>query len=155
MATSSASAFSLLKRPFPAHWMDLHLSAGIALLIITLIRIAMMLPFGRMRRSLLSGWRGTAAIKYWLLLVVLAATLTGLPIYQKPPLGRNSYLFNMVSMPTIVRLDHGLHNLVINIHIALSSLLLILMAAHVVAGLRRSQGAGRSLLSAMLWPWRQ
>jgi cytochrome b561 len=135
--------------------MDLHLSTGIALLVITLLRIAMMLPFGRTRRSLLSGWRGTAAIKYWLLLVALAATLTGLPIYQKPPLGRNIYLFNLVPMPTIVRLDHGLHNLIINIHIVLSSLLLVLIAAHVTDGLRRSQGAGRSLLSAMLWPWRR
>jgi cytochrome b561 len=133
--------------------MDLHLSAGTALLVITLFRIATTLPFGKSRGLLLSSWKGAAVIKYWLLLVVLAATLTGPPIYQKPPLGGNSYLFSLVPMPTIVRLDHGPHNLVINIHIALSSLLVILIAAHVMAGLRRSREGAKLPLAMMLWPW--
>lgn len=151
--TSVPSAFTLWKRPFLADWMNLHLSAGIALLVITLVRIGMMLPFGKMRDSLPSSWKGAAALKYWLLLTALATTLTGLPIYQKPPLGKSSYLFSLIPMPTIARLDHGPHNLVINIHIALSSLLLFLIAAHVVAGLRRSQRGAKLPLAMMLWPW--
>ena len=153
LATSLASAFALLNRPFPAMWMDLHLSTGIALLVITLVRIATVFPFGKMRRSTLFGRKGAAAIKYWLVVVVLVTALTGLLIYQKPVLGKNSYLFSLIPMPTIIRLDHTLHNLIINFHIILSSILLILIAAHLVAGLRRKQWPGRSQLSVMLWPW--
>lgn len=152
--TSVPPAFMFFKRPFPGSWTDLHLSAGVALLVITLFRIATILPFGAICDSLLSRRNGAKATKYWLLLVVLAATLTGLPIYQKPPLGMSSYLFNLVPMPTIVRLDHGLHNLVIYIHIALSSLLLALIAAHVISGLRRDREGAKQPLAMMLWPWR-
>ena len=133
--------------------MDIHLSVGVGLLAITLFRIGMIFSQGRKNGAVMSGWKATALLRYLLLFVVLLVMLTGLPIYQKPPLGGSSYLFGWVTMPTIVRLEHGLHNLVINVHILLSSLMLVLLVSHVVAGLKRKKGSRRSQLLHMLWPW--
>ena len=57
-------------------------------------------------------------------------------------------------MPTLIRLDHSIHNVIINLHIALSCIIAVLIVAHVVAGLRRIPANGRSRLLIMLWPWR-
>ena len=153
LATSLTAAFSLSDRPFGADWMDIHLSVGVGLLAITVIRIGMTFSQSGKIGAVLSSWKGAALIRYSLLFVVLLVMLTGLPIYQKPPLGGSSYLFGLVKMPTIVRLNHDLHNLFIDFHVFLSSLMLVLLVLHAGAGLKRKKGSGRSQLLHMLWPW--
>ena len=153
LATSLTAAFSLSARPFGANWMDLHLSVSVGLLALTLFRIAMTISHGVRSGFPWANWKGAPLIRYSLLFVVLLVLLTGLPIYQKPPLGGSSHLFGLVTMPTIVRLDHGLHNLFINAHIFLSSLMLVLLVSHVAAGSKRKKGLRRLQLLYMLWPW--
>lgn len=152
LATSLGSGLGIVRRPFPASWIDWHLTAGIALLTVTFIRVGTMRSFGSLRQAIRASVPGSLAINYWLLLLLLADGLTGLAIYQRPPFGRGAYLFRLLPMPTLLRLEHSLHNTVIIVHIALSSFLLLLIAVHIGKGLNPTS---RSALSRMLWPWRQ
>ena len=155
LVTSLTSGLGFTKRSIPAVWMDWHLSAGVALLVITAVRMKTSHPWNGLTRVFAFGKADAGAIKSVLLLGTLAVALLGLAIFQKPPFGRSGYLFGLFPMPTLVRLDHSFHNVVINLHIALSCLIIALIIAHVRAGLRRAPTDGRSRLAIMLWPWRR
>ena len=86
------------------------------------------------------------ATKSVLLFVVLATTLTGVVIYQKPPFGPVGYIFGLVPMPTLIRLQHSFHNLVIDLHIILAVAISVLIFTHVYRD--------RARVIHMLWPWR-
>lgn len=144
LAASLVPALGLAPR-FPTNWVNLHLSAGIALAVLTVIRLAVPRP----------SFSGRALVlQAGLLLAVLALAITGLAIYQSAPLGRANYLFGLVTMPTLIRLDHALHGKIILAHIAVALVLLALLLGHLGEALRRDGRSGRRRLHNMVWPWR-
>ena len=154
LATSLASGLGFTKRLLPAMWMDWHLSAGVVLLVVTAIRMKSSRPWNGLTRIFLGrGW-DVQAIKPFLLFVLILVLLSGLVIFQKPPIGRAGILFGLFPMPTMVRLDHSFHSWAIDLHIALSFAAAVLVIAHAAWGLRRSAVLGRSRIAVMLWPWR-
>jgi len=152
LATSLTSGLGITRRLFPGSWMDWHLSVGILLLIITIVRLKFSLP-----RKLLSPMRLSIAqrIKWILLFMVLVAGISGLTIFQKPPFGRSGMLFGSFPMPTLIQLDHSIHYVIIDLHIALSCIIAGLLIWHLKAGVQRLSSNGRSQLATMLWPWRK
>lgn len=155
LATSVASGLGFTKRLMPAMWMDWHLSAGVALLALTAIRMKTSHPWIGLAHVFTYGRPGAEAIRSGLLLGVFAALLSGLIIFQKPPFGRTGYLFGLFPMPTLVRLDHSVHYVIIDLHIALSCLIAGLIVAHVFKGMLRAPAGGRPRIATMLWPWRK
>lgn len=134
--------------------MNIHLSAGLALLLLTMIRLVISRP----PLLALNPWIGineqrTRLIQFALLLIVLTTTLLGLLIYQSSALGRQNYLFGTIVMPTIIRLDHAIHGKIILAHIAFSLALLCVVVVHIAAGMRSDKITGRARISYMLWPW--
>lgn len=155
LATSLASGLGFTKRPFPAVWMDWHLSTGVALLALTAIRMKTSHPWNGLTRAFASGRLYALAIKPSLFFAVVLVVLSGLAIFQKPPFGRAGTLFGLVPMPTLIQLNHYLHNVIIDLHIVLSFIVLALIIAHFVTGVRRIPEVGQSRLAVMLWPWRR
>ena len=154
LATSLVSGLGITTRLFPAAWMDWHLSAGIALLAVTILRLWFSRPWKDAGRTLAFNTAKAQAVRSILLLGVLLVALSGLMIFQKPPFGRSGVLFGWYPMPTLIRLDHGLHNVIIDFHIVLSCIVVVLLLVHIVAGLQSVRRGGRSRISIMLWPWR-
>ncbi len=152
LATSISSGLGITTRFFPARWMDLHLSVGVALLVATAVRVKTSHPFQNLKHAIAYGERSGRAVRSILLFAVFLTTLTGLAIFQKPPFGRSGLLFGYFPMPTLLRLDHSIHNMAINLHILLSCIIAILIVAHVAAGFRRVAGRSRSLFAKMVWP---
>ena len=155
LATSLTSGLGFTKRLYPAMWMDWHLSAGIALLVMTAVRMKISHPWKGMTRVFAFGKLDAQAIKSVLLFSVLFVLLSGVMIFQKPPFGRAGYLFGFFPMPTLIRLDHSVHFVIIDLHIALACLIVGLIVAHVFKGLRRATAGDRSRIATMLWPWRK
>lgn len=155
LATSLASGLGLTMRLFPGAWMDLHLSAGIALLVVTVVRMWFSLPWKYAGRISVFSNPYAQTLKWALLLVVFAVGLTGLAIFQKPPFGRSGILFWLFPMPTLIRLDHSIHNVIIYIHIVLSCIVAVLLMSHIIAGLQRFPVSRQTRLAVMLWPWRK
>lgn len=151
LTTSLTSGLGITRRLFPGSWMDWHLSIGILLLIITIVRLKFSLS-----GKLLSPMRLPIAqrIKWTLLLMVFVAGVSGLAIFQKPPLGRSGTLFGSYPMPTLIRLDHSVHYVIIDLHIILSCAIAGLLIWHIKAGLQRLPSNEQSRLAIMLWPWR-
>lgn len=152
LITSLTSGLGITRRLFPGSWMDWHLSAGILLLIITIVRLKFSLP-----GKLLSPTRLPIVqrIKWLLFLMVLVAGISGLTIFQKPPFGRAGMLFGSFPMPTLIRLDHSVHYVIIDLHIILSCIIAGLLIWHIRAGFQRLSPIGHSRLAIMLWPWRK
>ena len=152
LTTSLTSGLGITRRLFPGSWMDWHLSVGILLLVITVVRLKFSLS-----GKLLSPMRLPIAqkIKWILLLLVLVVGISGLTIFQKPPFGRSGVLFGLFPMPTLIRLDHSIHYVIIDIHIALSCIIAVFLIAHIITGLQRTRVDGQSRLAIMLWPWRK
>ena len=151
LATSLGSGLGFTSR-FPANWMTLHLTVGVSLLVLTTMRLS------RSLRSMIKSGNGKAwprnrqkLAQSTLLVLALTAIASGLIIYQPSPLGRPSYVFGILSMPTLVRLDHAIHGKVIAAHIAIAVALFILMLGHVRTALSRDCNTGRFRLGAMIW----
>ncbi len=150
LLTSLTSGLGLTARLFPGSWMNWHLSIGILLLVATAARLVLLFKgnFLTSIRQLFAHW-----IKLTLLLIVFIAGLLGLVVFQKPPFGPSGVLFGSFPMPTLIRLDHSIHNVIINLHIALSCIIAVLLIFHMKAGFQRLPSIGRSRLAVMLWPW--
>ena len=155
LSTSLASGLGVSERVSPANWMDWHLSAGSALLVITMARLWTSKPLGGLTRMFASKKLETGTIKSILLLTVFATATTGMTIFQRSPFGRTGTIFGLLPMPTLIRLNHSVHGVVIDVHIALACVSAVLAIVHLVDGLRKSQISGRSRLATMLWPWRK
>ena len=155
LATSLASGLGLTTRWFPARWMDWHLSAGVVLLAVTVIRFKTSRPFKGLANVFAFRKPDAHAIKSFLFLVVLVVVLSGLAIFQKPPFGRSGTLFGWFPMPTLIRLNHSIHYVIIDIHIVMSCIIAVFLIAHIIAGLQRSRAGGQSRFAFMLWPWRK
>ena len=152
LTTSLTSGLGITRRVFPGSWMDWHLSGGILLLVVTVVRLKFSLS-----RKFLYPMRLPIAqrIKGILVLTVLVAGISGLAIFQKPPFGRSGMLFGSFPMPTLIRLDHSVHYVIIDLHILLSCVIAGLLIWHIKNGFQRLPSTGQSLLSIMLWPWRK
>lgn len=152
LTTSLTSGLGITRRLYPGSWMDWHLSVGILLLITTIVRLKFSLP-----GNLLFPMRLPTAqrIRWILLLMVLVVGVSGLTIFQKPPFGRAGMLFSSFPMPTLIRLDHSVHYVIIDLHIALSCVIAGLLIWHIRAGFQRLSSNGHSRLAIMLWPWRK
>lgn len=155
LTTSLASGLGITTRLFRAAWMDWHLSAGIALFAVTVLRMWSSRPWNGLTHIFAFNRPGTQAIRSVLLFAVFLVALSGLTIYQKPPFGRSGTLFGWFPMPTLIRLDHSIHNVIINLHIVLSCVIAALLVTHIIAGLQRIRVGGPSRLANMLWPWRK
>lgn len=155
LATSLTSGLGITGRILPAAWMDWHLSAGVALLALSIVRLRTSRSFDGFARLFAFKRPDAQAVKSALLLVVLIVALSGLAIFQKPPFGRSGVLFGLFPMPTLVRLGRSIHNVIIDIHIVLSCVVAVLLMAHIIAGLRRLPVSGKTRLASMLWPWRK
>src|SRR5688572_4032133 len=110
LTTSLASGLGVTARILPASWMDWHLSAGVALLAMTIARFRTSRPFKGLAHLFAFNWPDAQAVKSVLFLVVVVVVLSGLAIFQTPPFGRSGVLFGLFPMPTFVRLDHSIHN---------------------------------------------
>lgn len=154
LITSLASGLGITTRLFPAAWMDWHLSAGIALLAVTVLRMWFSRPWNGPTHIFAFNRSGAQAIRLVLLFAVFLVALSGLTIFQKPPFGRSGTLFGWFPMPTLIRLDHSIHNVIIDIHIVLSCVIAVLLMAHIIAGLQLIRVGGPSRLATMFWPWR-
>lgn len=139
---------------FPVTWMDWHLSSGVALFAVTVVRLWTSKPWNYFVNFSLFRILHSIPLRLALLFTVFAAGVSGILIFQKSPLGRAGYLFGVYPMPTIVRLDHSFHNLVIAIHILFAVVIFALIILHVLAGLKLAPLGGRSRFMIMLWPWR-
>ena len=155
LATSLASGLGITARVFPAAWMDWHLSAGVALLAVSIVRLRTSWPFKGLAHLFVFNRPDAQTVKSVLFFVVIIVALSGLAIFQKPPFGRSGVLFGLFPMPTLIRLDHSIHSAIIDIHIVLSCIIVILLTGHIIAGLQRIPVGGQSRLAAMLWPWRK
>ena len=151
LATSLGSGLGLTNR-FPANWMNVHLTVGVSLLALTTLRLF------RSHCSMIKSDDGKAwprnrqrLAQAALLVLALTAIASGLIAYQSSPLGRPSYVFGILSMPTLVRLDHAIHGKVIAAHIAIAVALFILMLGHIRTALSRDRNTGRFRLGAMIW----
>lgn len=153
LATSLASGLGIAARVFPAAWMDWHLSAGIALFAVTIVRFRTSRSLRALNHLFAFNRPDAQSAKLALFAVVIIVVLSGLAIFQNPPFGRSGILFWVFPMPTLIRLDHSIHNVIIDMHIALSCIAAILLLVHIIAGLRRVGMGGQSRLAAMLWPW--
>lgn len=150
LATSLGSGLGLSSR-FPANWMTLHLTVGVSLLALTTMRLS------RSLRSMIKSGNGRAwprnrqkLAQSALLVLALTVIASGLIIYQSSPLGRPSYVFGILPMPTLVRLDHAIHGKVIVAHMALAVVLFILMLVHIGTALSRDRKTGRIRLGSMI-----
>lgn len=150
LATSLGSGLGLTSR-FPANWMTLHLTVGVSLLVLTTMRLS------RSLRSMIKSGNGSAwprnrqkLAQSALLVLALTVIASGLIIYQPSPLGRPSYVFGILSMPTVVRLDHAIHGKVIVAHITIAVVLFSLMLVHIGTALSRDRKTGRFRLGAMI-----
>jgi cytochrome b561 len=152
LTTSLTSGLGITRRLFPGSWMDWHLSVGILLLVVTVVRLKFSLS-----GKLLPPMRLPIAqrIKGILVLTVLVAGVSGLTIFQKPPFGRSGMLFGSFPMPTLIRLDHSVHYVIIDLHIVLSCAIAALLIWHIKEGFQRLPSDGQSRLTIMLWPWRK
>lgn len=130
------------------------MSAGIALFVITAIRLKSSNPWKGLFRALASGTPFIDALKPVLLLTVFVATISGIAIFQKPPFGRGGQIFGLLPMPTVIRLDHSIHNIIISLHIALACIIVMFLLLHMVIGLRQAHRGGGRRFTVMLWPWR-
>lgn len=155
IATSLTSGLGITARLFPATWMDWHLSAGVALLAVSIVRFRTSRPFKGMAPLFSFNRPDTQTIKSVLFFAVIIVVLSGLAIFQKPPFGRSGVLFGLLPMPTVLRLDHSIHNVIINLHIVLSCVVAVLLITHIIAGFQRIRMGGPSRLAIMLWPWRK
>ncbi len=155
LATSMASGLGITTRFFPASWMDWHLSTGVALLAVSIVRLKTSRPFRGFAHMFAFSMPDAQTVKSVLFLVVLVVVISGLAIFQKPPFGRSGVLFGLFPMPTLIRLDHSIHYVIIDIHIVLSSIIAVFLTAHIIAGLQRTRAGGQSRLAIMLWPWRK
>lgn len=155
LATSLVSGLGVTSRFFPASWMDWHLSAGVALLAVSIVRLKNSRPFRGFGDVFAFSKPDAQAVKSALFLVVLVVVISGLAIFQKPPFGRSGVLFGLFPMPTLIRLDHSIHYVIIDIHIALSCIIAVFLMAHIITGLQRTRAGGQSRLAIMLWPWRK
>lgn len=152
LITSLTSGLGIARRLFPGSWMDWHLSVGILLLVVTVVRLKFSLSGKRLSPMSLSP---AQRIKWLLLLMVLVVGISGLTIFQKPPFGRSGMLFGSFPMPTLIRLDHSVHYVIIDLHIVLSCVIAGLLIWHIKAGFQRLSSNGHSRLAIMLWPWRK
>ncbi len=155
LLTSLTSGLGLSQRVTPANWMDWHLSAGIAVLVTSVIRLWTSNPWKNLVCVFKSKKPETGAIKSILLFTVFAAAITGLAIYQKSPFGKSVVIFEMFPMPTLIRLSHSVHNAVIDIHIALAFIIAALIIVHVIDGFRKNAMSGKSRFATMAWPRRR
>lgn len=137
LLSSLGSGLGFTPRPFVASWIGWHLSVGVFLLTLLAIR----LPISMVFRP------GAFSARAMLFLSTAATCAVGVFAYQKPPIGRAARLFNVFEMPTLVRLSHSSHNMLLEFHTLLALLVLALLCIHVVLGLRA--------LPMMLWPWRR
>lgn len=155
LATSLVSGLGVTSRFFRASWMDWHLSAGVALLAVSIVRLKTSRPFRGFGDVFAFSKPDAQAVKSDLFLVVLVVVISGLAIFQKPPFGRSGVLFGLFPMPTLIRLDHSIHYVIIDIHIALSCVIAVFLIAHIITGLQHTRAGGQSRLAIMLWPWRK
>ena len=153
LATSLGSGLGLSQRISPGSWLDWHLSAGIAVLTINAIRLWTSHPWKDVTRSCAFKKFDFGATKSFLLLVVLFTSTVGLMIFQKSPLGRAGLVFGLLPMPTFIRLSHSVHNLAIDLHIALACLVAVLLLVHISRGFRKNAAQAHSRFATMLWPW--
>lgn len=145
IATSLASGMGMTNRAFPAIWLNWHLSAGIVLLVVTVIRLVRFDAVKNLNRPFALSQAGAVLTRTTLLLAVFVTTISGLLIYQKPPFGPVGYIFGLFPMPTLIRLRHSLHSVAINFHILLAGAISLLLIIHILRA--------RSRLMPMLWPW--
>lgn len=155
LSTSLTSGLGVSQRVSPANWMDWHLSAGIAVFVTSVIRLWTSNPWKNLVCVFKSKKPETGVIKSILLLTVFATATTGMAIFQRSPFGRTGTIFGFLPMPTLIRLNHSVHGVVIGVHIALAFVTAVLAIVHLVDGLRKSPISGRSSLATMLWPWRK
>ncbi len=155
LLTSLTSGLGVSQRVSAANWMDWHLSAGIAVFVTSAIRLWTSNPWKNLVCVFRSKEPATGAIKSILLLTVFATAITGLTIYQKSPFGKSAIIFEVFPMPTLIRLNHSVHNVVIDIHIALALIIAALIVMHVIDGFRKNAMSGKSRFATMAWPWRR
>ncbi len=154
LATSLTSGLGLTPRVSPTNWMNWHLSAGIVVLVTTMIRLSTSNPWKDLVCFSAIKKFEFGTIKSVLLLLVFAASITGVTIFQKSPLGKTGIVFGVFPMPTFMRLNHSVHNVVIDIHIAMSCIIFVFAVIHIYDGFRKAPVNGRSRIATMLWPWR-
>lgn len=134
------------KRPFGLNWLEIHLSAGILLLAIVLVRYFRMLS---------NKARGLSTTIQWLLLLAnVFITTTGIVVFRQPPLTSPAKLLGGFPYSIEFPLEHRFHVVLIGLHKFLVLPLLVLIAAHFILAITRERKSGARPLLKMFWPWR-
>lgn len=137
----------------PSLWMNIHMSVGWILVVVTAIRfLALVLP---RRQGSVGIFRphGLRAIMKVLLLVSLAIVLTtGAIVYRPSPLSHRLYLFGFFEAGAVINLGHSIHLKFIVYHRYLAYALAVFFIIHTYFAFESPARSGPAPIS---WLWKR
>jgi cytochrome b561 len=151
LVTSLLSSVGLTSRVFGLRWTEIHLSAGLLILFVIIVRLGRA-TFVKAPLSIATFWR--RGVKFALLLLSLMLPISGLLIFQQPPLSRPVLIFGAVRFPVVFELDHSVHVSMISFHEIGSYLLFTVLLIHIALAMIKPKGYSNVPLVMMLWPWK-
>ena len=151
LVTSITSGLGITNRPFGFRWTETHVSVGILILLIAIARLLRgFLAQPPLRRTRMSSRR---TIQLLLLALSLVLPLSGLLIFQQPPLSKPVRLFTILPFFGIFKLEHALHMMLISFHKIASYAFLFILIIHIGFAIARPNPRANPPLRRMLWPW--
>lgn len=136
-------------------WTRTHIVLGTAILGITIARLvwrvvhpsAQRVASRRRRR-----WHIGRSLHWWLLILLLALSITGLLAFQQSPLAPPVKILGIkVVLP--FKLEHGMHMVFVSLHRWIAFAFPVFLALHVARAFKPEASSGRMLIWRMLWPW--
>lgn len=158
LATSLTSGLGLTRRFFGLDWLPVHLSSGLAILVLAITRVLRTVRSSRRSDSFdLNPGQCVRAleriIQYFLLASSIVVPTMGLLIFQVPPLGKAILVFGLFPWPAFFKLDHQLHLWVILLHLVASVAMVAFVLVHLWFAVRPRPNHHTSPLRMMIWPW--
>lgn len=136
-------------RPPLRLWNAIHLSAGWALLVVTLLRL-LTLAAGDARDAFANG-KVRAAVKIALLVTLIVILAAGSVIYRPSPLQGAAYVFGVFEATRLANIGHALHLQLLALHRYASFILAALLVVHSTLAFNRTSPEAAI---PMAWLWR-
>jgi cytochrome b561 len=136
-------------------WLRTHIGIGITILAITIARLcwkAIQASLHVKRRR--SSSRISRYSQWYLLILLLALSVSGFLAFQQSPLALPVRMFGIRITPPL-QLDHGLHMIFVSLHSWLAFAFPLLLALHIALAFRSQGSSNRMPIWLMLWPWRR
>jgi len=154
LVTSITSGLGLTSRPFGFRWPEIHLSVGILILFLALARLVRA-SWSKQPRFLRTPSSFRRTIQLLLMAFSLILPLSGLLIFQQPPMSKPVQLFTVVPYSTTFNLEHSLHISLIRFHKIASYALPGVLLIHIAFAIIKPKANVKPPLLRMLWPWRR